>query len=132
MSRWALAGLLAAARERRVDGTARGRHQGALDGDLRPSQSPDGGDDLQQRCRGLLGVGGQSELSGEVLGAGNPAGRELRGLLDDALSRSLTVAAPIRARHFHTEHATVRERYGFGVVSGTGKVREPMAPDARS
>ena len=39
--------------------------------------------------------------------------------------------APLRSR-LRFEHATVRERYGFGVVSGTGKVREPMAPDARS
>src|ERR1035441_10333533 len=33
-------------------------------------------------------MGGQSELSGKVLGAGDPAGREFRSLFDDALSRT--------------------------------------------
>ena len=83
--RYQVLGQWSLPRRRRLDGTARGRNQGALDGHLRRSQSPDGGDDVQQRRRGLLGVGGQPDLSGEVLGSRDPPGRELRRLLDDAL-----------------------------------------------
>src|ERR1017187_6207571 len=103
-------------------------------------------------------MGGQSELSGKVLGAGDPAGREFRSLFDDALSRTggtdHRLSWSVLPRYHTIGRQTTKcdrlshpepppaasalprlpqpRRSGGGVVSGIGKVREPMAPDARS
>ncbi len=66
-------------------GSSRGRIHAALVGRLRRQGPYHGGGHLKFRHRRFLGIRGPSGVSREVLGAGNPHRRELRGLLLHAL-----------------------------------------------
>src|ERR1017187_7872865 len=79
-------------------------------------------------------MGGQSELSGKVLGAGDPAGRELRSLFDDALSgtdhrlwwsvmpRYHTWATDDKRRS-SVPHGAAARSFGASTASGTAALR---------